>query len=146
MVTAVTMAHPLCDEKSAAYFCRRPRAHNSIDSHAACPSFMTPPICMPLLDRELLNLLVCPDKQTLSEQSDWLCCTSGHRYRVIGVLILLVSEARKLILKELEPWRLPRPETNHSCHSSTSRPGGDPFVETAIGATNGSSISIWLAT
>lgn len=90
---------------------------------------------------DLLNLLVCPrDKQELDRRADWLCCPSGHRYRIVeGIPILLVSEAEQThiegsralaVANEGEAAQLPQFHVG---------PGEiDPFVKAAIAATNGS--------
>jgi SAM-dependent methyltransferase/uncharacterized protein YbaR (Trm112 family) len=96
---------------------------------------------MHLFDEELLRLLVCPrDKQDLRHEFDWLCCPSGHRYRVIeGIPILLVSEAEQThiegtralaVAEEGDATKLPQFEVKFG--------EIDPFVKRAIGATNGS--------
>ena len=94
-----------------------------------------------LVAAEILSLVVCPrDHQELQQDSDWLVCGSGHRYRVIeGIPILLVSEAEQThiegtralaVAEDGGAVRLPQFEVG---------PGEiDPFVKLAIGATNGS--------
>ena len=95
---------------------------------------------MPLFDEELLKILVCPrDKQDLSHQSDWLSCPSGHRYRIVeGIPILLVSEAEQThyegsralaIAEDGDLAKLPEMQA--------SRSETDAFVQETIGATNG---------
>ena len=93
------------------------------------------------LDEELLQLIVCPrDKKDLRQESDWLVCPSGHRYRILeGIPILLVSDAEQThiegtralaMAEEGDPTKLPQFQVT---------PGEiDPFVKLAIGATNGS--------
>jgi SAM-dependent methyltransferase len=96
---------------------------------------------MPSLDEEFLQLIVCPrDKQDLRQECDWLLCPSGHRYRILdGIPILLVSEVEQThyegtrALAEAEDGNAPKlPEI-------LAKPGEiDPFVKEMIGATNGS--------
>ena len=96
---------------------------------------------MQRLDDELLSLLVCPrDKQTLSRQSDWLCCASGHRYRVIeGIPILLVSEAAQTHIEGTRALEAADKGDAAQLPQFQVGPGEiDPFVKTVIGATNGS--------
>jgi ubiquinone/menaquinone biosynthesis C-methylase UbiE/uncharacterized protein YbaR (Trm112 family) len=91
------------------------------------------------LAEDTLKLLVCPrDKQCLHQQGDWLSCTAGHRYRVVeGIPILLVPEApqthiegtRSLAVAEEGDARLPQ--------FTVGIGEIDPFVKSAIGATNG---------
>lgn len=95
---------------------------------------------MQTLPEDTLQLLVCPrDKQCLHQQGDWLFCPAGHRYRVVeGIPILLVSEAsqthiegtRSLAVAEESDARLPQ--------FTVGAGEIDPFVKSAIGATNGS--------
>lgn len=92
------------------------------------------------LPEDTLKLLVCPrDKQCLHQQGDWLSCPTRHRYRVVeGIPILLVHEApqthiegtRSLAVAELGDAQLPQ--------FSVGSGEIDPFVKSAIGATNGS--------
>jgi SAM-dependent methyltransferase/uncharacterized protein YbaR (Trm112 family) len=93
------------------------------------------------LDEELLELVVCPrDKQDLRQEFDWLACPSGHRYRIIeGIPILLVSEAEQThiegtralaVAEEGDATKLPQFQVGHG--------EIDPFVKAAIAATNGS--------
>ncbi len=94
----------------------------------------------PILDRALLELLVCPrDHQVLEEEDRYLLCPSGHRYPIVeGIPILLLSETpqthvegtRSLLLGasgEAVPTRLPDPPRGEI----------DPFVQDVIAATNG---------
>ncbi len=95
---------------------------------------------MPAFDEELLKLVVCPrDRQDLRQESDWLCCPAGHRYRIIeGIPILLIAETEQTHIEgtralaeaeEGEATRLPQFQL---------RAGEiDPFVKEVIGATNG---------
>jgi SAM-dependent methyltransferase/uncharacterized protein YbaR (Trm112 family) len=93
------------------------------------------------LDRGLAEILGCPrDKLPLTEQPGSVACPKGHRYAVVeGIPILLLQEtlqthiegSRSLEVAELgEAAQLPQ------FHLA---PGQiDPFVQNAIGATNGS--------
>jgi SAM-dependent methyltransferase len=96
---------------------------------------------MQLFDEQLVKLVVCPrDKQDLRQEFDWLCCPSGHRYRIIeGIPILLISEAEQThiegtralaVAEEGDAAKLPQFQVGQG--------EIDPFVKAAIGATNGS--------
>lgn len=92
-------------------------------------------------DEELLALVVCPrDKQDLRQESDWLCCPSGHRYRIIdGVPILLVSEAEQTHIEGTRALAVAEDGDATKLPQFQVAPGEiDPFVKLAIGATNGS--------
>jgi len=92
-------------------------------------------------DEELLRLVVCPrDKQDLRQELDWLCCPSGHRYRIIeGVPILLVSEAEQTHIEGTRALAVAEEGDAAKLPQFHVRPGEiDPFVKAAIGATNGS--------
>ena len=96
---------------------------------------------MQSLDEELLKLVVCPrDKQDLRLESDWLLCPSGHRYRIIeGIPILLVSEAAQTHVEGTRA--LAAVESGDATQSPQPplKPGEiDSFVKDVIGATNGS--------
>jgi SAM-dependent methyltransferase/uncharacterized protein YbaR (Trm112 family) len=92
-------------------------------------------------DEGLLNLVVCPrDKQDLRQESDWLCCPSGHRYRIIeGIPILLVSEAEQTHIEGTRALAVAE-EGNQTKLPQFQVTAGeiDPFVKATIGATNGS--------
>ena len=89
---------------------------------------------------ELSQILVCPrDKETLREDGAALVCTRGHRYAVVeGIPILLVSDVEQTHI-----------EGTRSIHVAESGDASllpkfnvgpkeiDPFVQKAIGATNG---------
>lgn len=93
------------------------------------------------LDRGLAEILVCPrDKLPLKEEPGSVACPQGHRYAVVeGIPILLLRETiqthieggRSLEVADLgEAAQLPQFDVG---------PGQiDPFVQNAIGATNGS--------
>lgn len=94
----------------------------------------------PLAD-ELLKLLVCPrDKEALRQQSDWLCCPSGRRYRIVeGIPILLVSEAQQTHIEGTRALAVAEEGDAAQLPQFHIGPGEiDPFVKAAIGATNGS--------
>jgi SAM-dependent methyltransferase/uncharacterized protein YbaR (Trm112 family) len=93
----------------------------------------------PDLDPRILDLVVCPrDKLRLDPRGGSLLCANGHEYPVVGgVPILLISDSapthaeatvslRAGLLRELPPYG--------------ATPSGltvDPWVNEAIGATNG---------
>jgi SAM-dependent methyltransferase/uncharacterized protein YbaR (Trm112 family) len=94
----------------------------------------------PLAD-DLLNLLVCPrDKEALRLQADWLYCPSGHRYRIVeGIPILLVSEAQQTHIEGTRALAVAEEGDTGQLPQFHVGPGEiDPFVKAAIGATNGS--------
>jgi SAM-dependent methyltransferase/uncharacterized protein YbaR (Trm112 family) len=96
---------------------------------------------MQSLDEELLRLVVCPrDKQDLRQESDWLLCPSGHRYRIIeGIPILLVSEAEQTHIEGTRALAAVEEDDAQQLPQPRLKPGEiDPFVKDAIGATNGS--------
>jgi SAM-dependent methyltransferase/uncharacterized protein YbaR (Trm112 family) len=93
------------------------------------------------VDEELLKLVVCPrDRQYLRQEFDWLICPSGHRYRIIeGIPILLVSEAEQTHIEGTRALAVAEEGDETKLPQFQVRPGEiDPFVQTAIGATNGS--------
>ena len=95
----------------------------------------------PSLDEELLRLVVCPrDKQNLHLESDWLICPSGHRYRVIeGIPILLVSESEQTHIEGTRALAVAEDGDASKLPQFQVGPGEiDPFVKTSIAATNGS--------
>lgn len=111
----------------------------SIDSERDQQYVCGQPLMQPF-DEELLQLVVCPrDKQDLRRDADWLLCPTGHRYRILeGIPILLVSEAEQThyegsrALAEAERGDAP------NVPQFQLRPGEiDPFVKEVIGATNG---------
>jgi SAM-dependent methyltransferase/uncharacterized protein YbaR (Trm112 family) len=92
-------------------------------------------------DEELLKLVVCPrDKQDLCRESDWLLCPSGHRYRIVeGIPILLVSEAEQTHHEGRRALAVAEEGDTTSLPQFQLGPGEiDPFVKEVIGATNGS--------
>lgn len=94
----------------------------------------------PLAD-DLLKLVVCPrDKEALRQQSDWLFCPSGHRYRIVeGIPILLVSEAQQTHIEGTRALAVAEEGDAAQLPQFHVGPGEiDPFVKAAIGATNGS--------
>ena len=93
------------------------------------------------LDPDLRDLLVCPrDKQRLTPDSDWLQCASGHRYRVVeGIPILLISEAAQTHVEGVRSLQAAEAGENADLPQFQVGPNEiDPFVKRAIGATNGS--------
>jgi len=96
---------------------------------------------MQLLDEELRKLVVCPrDKQDLRQESDWLYCSSGHRYRILeGIPILLVSEAEQTHYEGTRALAEAEEDNRTELPQLPLKPGEiDPFVQEVIGATNGS--------
>ncbi len=96
---------------------------------------------MPAFDEELLKLVVCPrDRQNLHQEFDWLYCPSGHRYRIIeGIPILLVSEAEQTHIEGTRALAVAEEGDRTNLPPIQLRPGEiDPFVKEWIGATNGS--------
>jgi SAM-dependent methyltransferase len=96
---------------------------------------------MPVFEEELLKLVVCPrDRQDLRQEFDWLCCPSGHRYRILeGIPILLVSEAEQTHIEGTRALAEAEEGERTNPTSIELRPGEiDPFVKDWIGATNGS--------
>ncbi len=96
---------------------------------------------MPAFDEELLKLVVCPrDWQNLHQVFDWLYCPSGHRYRIIeGIPILLVSEAEQTHIEGTRALAEAEEGDRTNLPPIQLRPGEiDPFVKEWIGATNGS--------
>jgi len=92
-------------------------------------------------DEELLKIVVCPrDKQDLRQESNWLSCPSGHRYRIIeGIPILLVSEAEQTHIEGTRALAVAEAGDEANLPQFQVQPGEiDPFVKAAIGATNGS--------
>jgi SAM-dependent methyltransferase/uncharacterized protein YbaR (Trm112 family) len=109
----------------------------------------TPPAPSPVpgVDRgarlpdQMLGILVCPrDKQPLTEETSDLICAQGHRYAVIeGIPILLVSEAEQTHIEGTRALSLAESRDVASLPQFHVAPGEiDPFVQNAIGATNGS--------
>ena len=76
----------------------------------------------PTLDREPLQLLVCPrDHQILEERDGHLICPSGHRYPIVeGIPILLLSETPRPTWKALVPCR-PEHRLNPAPHDYRAR-------------------------
>jgi SAM-dependent methyltransferase/uncharacterized protein YbaR (Trm112 family) len=89
---------------------------------------------------ELLEILVCPrDKQNLREKGERFVCEQGHSYAVIeDVPILLISEATQT--HDQGTYALAIAETGDVSSFPKHNIGTheiDPFVQNAIGATNG---------
>ena len=96
---------------------------------------------MQSLDEELLQLIVCPrDKQDLHQESDWLLCPSGHRYRILDdIPILLVSEVEQTHYEGTRALAEAADACAPKLPENPDKPGEiDPFVKEVIGATNGS--------
>jgi SAM-dependent methyltransferase/uncharacterized protein YbaR (Trm112 family) len=92
------------------------------------------------LSAQTLDMLVCPrDKQPLSEATSGLICSQGHHYAVIeGIPILLVSEAEQTHIEGTRAILLAESKETPSLPQFRVAEGEiDPFVQKAIGATNG---------
>jgi len=93
-----------------------------------------------MVDRKLLQLLVCPrDRAPLQEHDEYLSCGKGHDYRVLdGIPILLLRETpqthaegnRSLLIAEAR---------DATARESAEPPGEDidSFVQQIIAGTNG---------
>jgi SAM-dependent methyltransferase/uncharacterized protein YbaR (Trm112 family) len=93
------------------------------------------------LDEDLLNLIVCPrDHNDLRQKSDWLVCCSGHRYRIIDdIPIMLVPEVEQTHIEGVRALAAAASDDTSALPQIQLKPGEiDPFVRQAIGATNGS--------
>lgn len=93
------------------------------------------------LDRELLEMLVCPrDKLPLSQSSAELMCAAGHQYPVIeGIPILLLPEQQQTHIEGERSLAAAETREVSSLPQFKVAAGEiDPFVNRAIGATNGS--------
>ncbi len=96
---------------------------------------------MEAIEEEMLRLVVCPrDRQDLRQELDWLYCPSGHRYRIIeGIPILLVSEAGQTHIEGTRALAVAEQGDRAELPPIQLRAGEiDPFVKAWIGATNGS--------
>jgi len=93
----------------------------------------------PDVDPRILDLVVCPrDQLKLEQRGDTLFCSNGHEYPILGgVPILLVSDAAPTHMEatlSIEAGRL------RELPAYGATPTGlrvDPWVNQAIGATNG---------
>src|SRR5215471_16280862 len=93
-----------------------------------------------LLPSELLRMLVCPrDKQSLREDGAALSCAHGHRYAVVeGIPILLVSDVEQTHIEGTRSIQVAERGDSSLLPSFNVGPNEiDPFVQKAIGATNG---------
>ena len=90
---------------------------------------------------DLLQLIVCPrDKQALRYEGDYLFCPSGHRYRVVeGIPILLVSEAQQTHIEGDRTLLVAEGDYSHVplLNLTLGADEIDPFVKNSIGATGG---------
>ena len=92
-------------------------------------------------DTRLLPILVCPrDHLPLKYENSSLRCERGHRYAIIeGVPILLVSEIPQTHIEGTRSLVVAEEGSASSLRHFDVVPGViDPFVQNAIGATNGS--------
>ena len=92
-------------------------------------------------DPELLKLLVCPrDKQSMSDEGDYLVCSNEHHYRVVeGIPILLVAEAHQTHIEGDRALLVAEGDLSHAplLKLTLGADEIDPFVKNSIGATNG---------
>jgi SAM-dependent methyltransferase/uncharacterized protein YbaR (Trm112 family) len=92
-------------------------------------------------DATLLPLLVCPrHRLTLVHQESSLVCNRGDRYTIIeGIPILLISEATQTHVEGTRSLEVASKGPAAVLPQFDIAPGAvDPFVQKAIGATNGS--------
>ena len=93
------------------------------------------------LDQALIELLVCPrDRLPLRQQPGCVVCADGHRYAVIGgIPILLVPEIKQTHIEGERSLLVAEAGQAAQLPQFDVAPGEiDPFVQNAIGATNGS--------
>jgi SAM-dependent methyltransferase/uncharacterized protein YbaR (Trm112 family) len=95
------------------------------------------------IDAGLLELLVCPrHRLPLSQHGSGtsLVCEHGDRYAVVeGIPILLLSEAAQTHVEGTRSLEVAKQGTSANLPQFDVPPGTiDPFVQRAIGATNGS--------
>ena len=93
------------------------------------------------LDPTLLPLLVCPrHRLPLTQQDSALICSRGDHYAIIeGIPILLLSEASQTHIEGARSLEVASQGSAASLPQFNVAPGAiDPFVQRAIGATNGS--------
>jgi SAM-dependent methyltransferase/uncharacterized protein YbaR (Trm112 family) len=92
-------------------------------------------------DTSLLPFLVCPrHRLPLAQQEFSLVCKCGDRYAIIeGIPILLLSEATQTHVEGTRSLEVARQGQSAMLPQfNVSRGTIDPFVQTSIGATNGS--------
>lgn len=92
-------------------------------------------------DDALLELLVCPrDKGPLMRLGESLTCPHGHDYAIVeGIPILLLAEARQTHIEGERSLAIAESRDTTTLPKFKIQPGEiDPFVNRAIGATNGS--------
>jgi SAM-dependent methyltransferase/uncharacterized protein YbaR (Trm112 family) len=92
-------------------------------------------------DEDLLPLLVCPrDRLRLWRNRDLLICANHHEYTVVeGIPILLLREADQTHIEGQRSLAVAEAAAAASLPQFRIQPGEiDPFVNRAIGATNGS--------
>ena len=87
------------------------------------------------------ELLACPrDTLPLRREGDVLVCPNEHRYAVVdGMPILLISDAEQTHIEGVRALAIAKSGDASSLRKVTLSPNEiDPFVQNAIGATNGS--------
>jgi SAM-dependent methyltransferase/uncharacterized protein YbaR (Trm112 family) len=107
--------------------------------NVACSKPVENPI-RPVVNRALLDLLVCPrDHAALEERDQHLLCPSGHRYPIVeGFPILLLPEAVQTHLEGTRSLRAAASgESSPEQRRNPAPDGIDPFVQHIIAATNG---------
>jgi SAM-dependent methyltransferase len=93
------------------------------------------------LSRHLRQVLVCPrDRSSLQAEQGWLCCSNGHRYRVVeGIPILLLTDTEQTHVEGTRALAVAESGDVSQLPQFQLGPGDiDPFVQNVIGATNGS--------
>jgi SAM-dependent methyltransferase/uncharacterized protein YbaR (Trm112 family) len=93
-----------------------------------------------ILDKALLQLLVCPrDHHALEERDEHLLCPIGHRYPIVeGIPILLLAEKRQTHVEGTRSLQMGASGEAAAAPLPGPPPGViDPFVQHIIAATNG---------
>ena len=96
--------------------------------------------CQTLFDARILSLLVCPRcRLPLALEESKLTCEEGHRYALIeGIPILLLSEVPQTHVEGTRSLAVAEQGDGANLPQFDVAPGSiDPFVQRAIGATNG---------
>ena len=121
-----------------------PIGASSIATRASIDLISPPaPVLSPTaeFDEDLLPLLVCPrDKRPLRRDHDRLICPNHHEYAVVeGIPILLLRETNQTHIEGERSLAVAEAADAACLPQFKVKPGEiDPFVNRAIGATNGS--------